>query len=60
MAFATDPHRLDSEWLKIAAEKLANPYISTSYRKRLEIIYLEAWKRETKSNIGLHYPMERR
>ena len=55
MAHSPDPHKTDSFWLNMADEKLANPFITPTYRKRLQKIFNEAWQRETKSNVGLHY-----
>ena len=60
MAHSPDPHTTDAFWMKFSEEKLLEKTLTKNYRKRLENIYLEAWKRETKSNIGLHYPNDRK
>lgn len=61
MSFATDPYKLDSFWIERMKEVLSSPYISPSYRKRCEAIYIEADKKIAKKGIvDNHYPAIRK
>ena len=53
MSFNKSPHTLDSFWVERMKEVLANPYITPRYRKRCEVIYLEAAGRITKTGNSI-------
>lgn len=60
MSFNRDPYKSDQFWIDETAEKLANPFISEDYRKRLEALNFDAKTRMDKRGTTRgHYPRAR-